>query len=119
MDFNGYSYKAEGGVLRVTRGSLVVMKGIKENGLYILQGHTVLGVVATAFGSDIQKAQLWHQRLAHVSERGLQELEKQGLLCEDKLGKLEFCEHCIYGKASRLKFNKAVHITKGILNYVH
>ena len=46
-------------------------------------------------------------------------MEKQGLLCGDKLGKLEFCEHCIYGKASRLKFNKAVHITKGILNYVH
>lgn len=36
-----------------------------------------------------------------------------------KLDKLEFCEHCVYGKASRLKFNKAVHTTKGILNYVH
>ena len=46
-------------------------------------------------------------------------MEKQGFLCGDKLGKLKLCEHCIYGKASRLKFNKAVHITKGILNYVH
>lgn len=36
LDTNGYTYKAESGVLRVTRGCLVIMKGIQPNGLYVL-----------------------------------------------------------------------------------
>ena len=35
------------------------------------------------------------------------------------MGKLPFCEHCIFGKSTRLKFTRAVHSTIGILNYVH
>ena len=40
LDSNGYKFSAEGGVLRVTKGSLIVMKGKKVNTLYILQGST-------------------------------------------------------------------------------
>ena len=36
LDSKGYEYKAPGGVLKVTRGCLVVMKGLIENGLYVL-----------------------------------------------------------------------------------
>ena len=35
---NGYKFSAEGGVLRVSKGFLVVMKGKKMDTLYILQG---------------------------------------------------------------------------------
>jgi hypothetical protein len=35
------------------------------------------------------------------------------------MGNLEFCEHCIFGKHKRVKFNASVHTTKGILEYVH
>ena len=62
---------------------------------------------------------LWHKRLGHVSERGLQELGKQGLLDYGKPGKMPFCEHCILGKATRLQFKRSIHTTTGILNYVH
>ena len=34
LDSNGYKFSAEGGVLRVSKGSLVVMKGKKVNTLY-------------------------------------------------------------------------------------
>ena len=37
----------------------------------------------------------------------------------NKTGDLEFCEHCIHGKASRVKFNHAIHRTKETLDYVH
>ncbi|PON85524.1 hypothetical protein TorRG33x02_186730 [Trema orientale] len=60
LDSKGYSYKAEGGHLRVSRGCLAVIKGVKENGLYVLQGNTVNGVAATTSDDSIQKAQLWH-----------------------------------------------------------
>jgi len=36
LDSNGYKFSAEGGVFRVSKGSLVVMKGKKMNTLYIL-----------------------------------------------------------------------------------
>ena len=36
LDSNGYKFSAEGRVLRVSKGSLVVMKGKKVNTLYIL-----------------------------------------------------------------------------------
>jgi len=42
LDSNGYKFPAEGGVLRVSKGSLVVMKGKKVDTLYILQGSTVM-----------------------------------------------------------------------------
>jgi 5'-3' exoribonuclease 2 len=31
----------------------------------------------------------------------------------------KFCEHCIFGKHERVKFNTAIHTTKGTLDYVH
>ena len=65
------------------------------------------------------KTSLWHRRLAHVSEKSLMELSKQGLMCGDKLEKLSFCEHCVYGKMSKVKFNVGKHCTKAILDYVH
>ena len=42
LEDEGYGYKSINGNLRVTKGSLVVMKGYKTHGLYILQGETVL-----------------------------------------------------------------------------
>ena len=95
------------------------MKGLIENGLYILQGSTVIGTASAVQEKPKLNSLKWHRRLAHVSERGLQELEKQGMLEGDKLGKLEFCEHCIIGKATRLKFTRSIHSKTGILNYIH
>ena len=57
--------------------------------------------------------------MGHVSEKGLDELYKRGLLGKEKLGNLEFCKHRVYGKSHRVKFSKLVHTTQGILDYVH
>ena len=119
LDVKGYSYKASDGVMKVTKGCLVVMKGVIENGLYVLQGSIVIGSASIVEKGADHNSLIWHKRLSHVSERKLLELEKQELLCRDKLEKLQFCESCIFGKATRLKFKKSVHTTTGILNYVH
>ena len=71
LDEIGYSYKATGGVLTVSRGCLVIMKGLKENGLYILQGSTVIGTATVVQEKPDLNSLKWHRRLAHVSERGL------------------------------------------------
>ncbi|KAK3043400.1 hypothetical protein RJ639_001979 [Escallonia herrerae] len=82
LDFDGCSYQATCGVMWIMKGALVVMKGLKQNSLYLLQGSTVTGAAATTSSSDINydTTKLWHIRLGHMSERGMDVLSKQGLL---------------------------------------
>ena len=54
-----------------------------------------------------------------MSERGLKKLQKNGVFGNDKLKSLGFYEDCVLGKASRLKFESAVHSTKEKLAYIH
>nr|CAJ86192.1 H0306F03.15 [Oryza sativa] len=122
LDCKGYKYSGGDGILKVTKGSLVVMKAdIKSANLYHLQGTTILGNVATVSDSlsNSDATNLWHMRLGHMSEIGLAELSMRGLLDGQSIGKLKFCEHCIFGKHKRVKFNTSTHTTEGILDYVH
>ncbi|GKV43399.1 hypothetical protein SLEP1_g50691 [Rubroshorea leprosula] len=66
LDSKGCRYSCEGGVLEVSKGALVILKGKKVGG-----------------------------------EKGMMELSKRGLLYGQKIGKLDFCEHCVYGKQCR------------------
>ncbi|CAL9133323.1 unnamed protein product, partial [Musa textilis] len=47
----GCKYTAEGGVMKVSRGALIVMKACRSGSLYILQGTTVTGSVAVSSSS--------------------------------------------------------------------
>ncbi|KAH9658397.1 hypothetical protein KPL70_023479 [Citrus sinensis] len=118
LDQTGCIIKAEKGVLRVIKGSMVIMKGIKQNGLYVMDGHTAVGE-ASVTDSKLNRSMLWHLRMGHMSERGLRELQKQGVFGGDQIGALGFCEDCILGKFSRLRFETAVHTTKDKLEYIH
>ena len=46
LESNGCKYLAEGGVLKVSKGALVLMKGVRRGSLYVLQGSTVTGTAA-------------------------------------------------------------------------
>ena len=41
------------------------------------------------------------------------------MLCGRKIGKLDFCEHCVFGKQYRVSFGTGVHRTKDTLDYIH
>ncbi|KAK3003807.1 hypothetical protein RJ639_018965 [Escallonia herrerae] len=73
LDSNGCSYRVVGGVMRIIKGAFVVMKGLKQNSLYLLQGSTVTGAATVATSSsdvDSDTIKLWHMRVGHMSERG-------------------------------------------------
>lgn len=89
--------------MKVFKGSLVVMKGIRMNSLYILQAKTVVGRSATVYEKQ-DNSSLWHMRLGYLSEKGLLELSKQDLLSGDKIQGLDFCDYCILWKADNVKF---------------
>ena len=122
LDSQGFKFHGENGVLKVCRGSMVLMKGKLDTKLYILQGSTIAGEasVVSSTGINLSQSQLWHMRLGHMSDRGLSELGKQKLLDGYKPESLGFCEHCVFGKQTRVQFNKkTVHRTEDKLDYVH
>ncbi|KAI4303367.1 hypothetical protein MLD38_039008 [Melastoma candidum] len=120
LDAHGYKIAIESGVIRISCGALVVMKGTKTGSLYVLHGSTVTGSAAISSSlSESDSAKLWHMRLGHMSENSMSALSNRGLLPVQSIGKLDFCEHCVFGKQKRVSFNTAVHQTKGTLDYIH
>ncbi|KAL5739750.1 hypothetical protein ACOSP7_028640 [Xanthoceras sorbifolium] len=51
LDSNGCKFSAEGGVLKVSKGAMIVMKAKKTDSLYILQGSTITSSVAVSESS--------------------------------------------------------------------
>ncbi|KAG8478984.1 hypothetical protein CXB51_028893 [Gossypium anomalum] len=122
LDSKEYRYTAESGVLKIFKGSLVVMKGqIKTAKLYVLQGSTIISdaAVASSSLSDDDITKLWHIRLGHMSENDMVELSKRGPLDGQGICKLNFCEHCVFGKQKRVRFTRGIHNTKETLEYIH
>ena len=59
------------GDLKMTKGSMVVLKAVRQNNLYYLKGSTVTGQVATFTDSDDDSTRLWHMRFEHTGEKSL------------------------------------------------
>ena len=87
-----------GGALKVSKGSLIMMRDNKKNNLYVLKGSIVVDSSIVSSFSDYEKSGLWHMRLDHMSERGMNILSKHGLLYGKHIVPLDFCEHCVFGK---------------------
>jgi transposase InsO family protein len=122
LDDKGYKYSGGDGVLKVSKGSLIVMRGnLKSANLYRLRGTTITGDAAVISNSlsTSDATNLWHMLLGHMSELCLAVLSKRGLLDWHSINKLDFCEPFVFGKHKRVKFNTATHSSKGILDYVH
>ncbi|KAI4347993.1 hypothetical protein L6164_008758 [Bauhinia variegata] len=121
LESKGFTINMQNGILKVISGALVVMKGVRKNNLYHYQGSTTVGIAATAVEADkeAEMTKLWHMRLGHAGEKSLQTLAKQGLLKGVKNCKMDFCEQCVLGKQTRVKFANAIHNTKGIMDYIH
>jgi len=64
------------GLLKMTKGSMVALKGVRRNNLYYLKGIIVTGQVATFINSNDDSTRLWHMRLRHIGEKFLQALTK-------------------------------------------
>ncbi|KAG8486938.1 hypothetical protein CXB51_020500 [Gossypium anomalum] len=84
-------------------------------------GSTVTGdaAVPSSSLSDGDITKLWHMRLGHMSENGMVELSKRGLLDGQGICKLNFCEHYVFGKQKRVRFTRGIHNMKGTLEYIH
>ena len=72
LDFNCFSYKSENGIMKVLKGTMVMMKGQKIDGnIYKLLGSTILGGAVAITKSEQDDTLLWHMRFGHIGERGM------------------------------------------------
>jgi len=57
----------ENGMLKITKGSMVVMKGVRDINLYYLKGSTVTYALVAKLDSNDNSTKLRHNRLGHAS----------------------------------------------------
>lgn len=116
LDDGGYDNHFGSGKWKLTRGNLVVARGEKINKLY----WTKALVAKDSVNAMDMEASLWHRRLSHISEKGLNCLAKKDVLPGLKSAELEKCSHCMAGKQTRVSFKKHPSSRKSeLLELVH
>ena len=88
---------------KLTKGFLVVAKGKKQNTLYVMEAKLHKGEINVA-QQDVS-IELWHRRLGHISEKGLQTLAKKQFFPNLHGMPLKTCDHCLVGKSHRVAFH--------------
>ena len=82
----------------------MVAKGKKENTLYMTSAKLSKGRINVV--EKDSSIELWHKRLGHLSEKGLQILSKKQLLSGAKGTLLKTCVDCLAGKTHRVAFHR-------------
>lgn len=96
----GYTTTFHGDDWKVSKGAMTVARGKKSGTLYITAGARYL--IAVTAGN--KNPNLWHQRLGHMSEKGMKIMHSQGKLPGLQSIEIDMCEDCILGKQKRVSF---------------
>ena len=96
LDDEGYASYFGRQRWKLTKGSLVMARGKKTNSLYTTEAKVRIN--STYVMEKEVTIELWHKRLSHMSEKGLQRLARQDLLPVMKGVHLQNCVDCIHGK---------------------
>jgi hypothetical protein len=100
LDDEGHGIHFHGGKWKVSMGARIIAQGEKTGTLYMTTD--MRDTIAVADASA--EADLWHQRLGHMSEKGLKVMHSLGKLPKLKSVNIDFCENCIFGKQKRVSF---------------
>lgn len=91
-----------GNTWRVSNGTMVAAKGKKVGTLYLTShGSDTLAVL-----DNKKNSILWHNRLEHMSEKGMKVMHGIGKLPELELVDIDICEDCIFEKQKHVSFQK-------------
>lgn len=100
LDEEGYCTTFTGCEWKITKGALIVARGKKTGTLYVTSNIEHVIAVANT------ESDLWHQRLGHMSEKGIKTLLAKGKFPKLKNVDLSMCEDCIFGKQKKVSFTK-------------
>ncbi|KAH1030311.1 hypothetical protein J1N35_046175 [Gossypium stocksii] len=110
LDLKGCKINIESSGIKVSRGSLILLKGKKTGSLYILEGSTVTGEIRCP--SSVTKSKLTRleqRQLGHKREKGMTVSLKRGSLLDAGFEKLG---HCVCKNQTRGNSNLAVYKLK-------
>ncbi|KAJ9548930.1 hypothetical protein OSB04_021473 [Centaurea solstitialis] len=103
LDDQGYWTTFGGGQWKVVKENLVIARGKKRGTLYMVE---IPDDEVNAVTNELKPSRLWHQRLGHMSEKGMKMLVARGKLPDLKKVDSEFCESCVLGKKKKVSFVK-------------
>ena len=102
LDDEGHYTTFGDGAWKVMKGNLVIARGKKRGSLYMVAEEDMVAVTEAANSSS-----LWHQRLGHMSEKGMKIMASKGKMSNLKHVNIGVCEHCIFGKQKKVSFSKS------------
>ena len=80
MEAHDIEFSARDKVLKVLKGSMVILKGVRCNNIYYLKDNTITGKLTTSVGINDDLTRLWHMRLVHTCENFLQSLARKKIV---------------------------------------
>ncbi|CAH9067875.1 unnamed protein product [Cuscuta epithymum] len=120
LESSGLQGKWGNGCMKILKNSLVLFKAEKVNNLYVCHAKPFAESVNVVC-SD--KTSLWHNRLGHMSNKGLDVMRRAGYFGKDSVTSVPFCESCVLGKQHRVSFPPSSYpnLSKcsSVLEYVH
>ena len=102
MDSTGYAVEFGKGSWKIVKGAMVIAHSTKSETLYTTAGCIKMAVVAEGASSSC----LWHNRLGHMSAKGMKILVAKEALEGLKSVDIGLCESCDMGKQKRVSFTK-------------
>ena len=108
LDDEGFANSIGESKWKLTKGSLVVARGKKQKTLYVMKAKLHKEEI-NATQQDVS-IELWHRRLGHICEKGLQTLARKQFLPNLQGIPLKTCDHCLVGKENRLHFTQIHHL---------
>ena len=117
LDQDGYENYFANKKWRLTKGALVIAKGVSRGTLYRTNAEICQGELNAAHEEN--SADLWHKRMGHMSEKGLQILSKKSLISFAKGTTIKSCNYCLFGKQHRVSFKTSSERKSNILDLVY
>lgn len=117
LDAQGFTTVFAGGSWKLLKGSMLVTKGSKTGTLYYLRCKALPGKFL-AVAEISSHLELWHKRLSHISQKGIDVLSSLKRV-DVKGTKLDFCNDCVYGKQKKSSYYSGVSRKANPLDLVH
>nr|KYP39779.1 Retrovirus-related Pol polyprotein from transposon TNT 1-94 [Cajanus cajan] len=96
LDVQGYRVTFSDDQWKVVKGNLFVVHVWKKGTLYMVELPTK---EVNSVSNDVgHSSTLWHQRLGHMSKKGMKILVSKGTIPELKDVQVSFYEPCVFGK---------------------
>ncbi|KAL2512601.1 Uncharacterized protein Adt_18201 [Abeliophyllum distichum] len=85
LESTGFMGRLGNGMIRMCKGALRAFKATRRNGIYITNAEVMSGLNSTISSFDTKHTQKWHNRLTHISVKGLKFLNDKGVFGKDQV----------------------------------